>query len=307
MPTPSATEKDLGSWLKNHVVTRRNTLRFLLPRKDTAPVFHDKPLLVLARAVHLASQWKANQLDYAPLHTKFQKELRNQLRNRFDRFAVLEAWNFRSPENCTFATEAHKATGEQILNAIDERIRTELFAQEDFETLVLDAAANSRNVAEILDQLREPRPNGEISLPWLGEVAIRERIIRLCARGLIAINLGRAWLQSNASESEGDAWNRLKGQLPQGKALESATIHPPGAAVVSGGGQTAPITITGGNDTQTHNGAATTAAVTIITTPTTTGNNGTALVHKEAVGRIPLSPFSQDTATPTRTEIGIPR
>ncbi len=32
-----------------------------------------------------------------------------------------------------------------------------------------------------------------------------------------------------------------------------------------------------------------------------------ALVHKEAVGRIPLSPFSQDTATPTRTEIGIPR
>jgi hypothetical protein len=32
-----------------------------------------------------------------------------------------------------------------------------------------------------------------------------------------------------------------------------------------------------------------------------------ALVHKEAVGQDSPSPFSQDTATPTRTETGIPR
>ena len=275
VPSPLVADKDLGRWLKDQVATHRNTVRFLLPRKETEPVFHDKPLLVLARAVHLANQWKASQTDYAPLHTKFQKELRTQLRSRFDRFAVLEIWNFGSPEQCTFATEPHKATGEQILNAIDERIRTELFAQEDFEALVLDAATNSRSVADVLDQLREPRSNGEISLPWLGEVAIRERIIRLCARGLVAINLGRAWLQSNTGESEDDAWQRMKGQLPQGKALAGVTIHPPGAAVVSGGGQPVTVTTTtseSGAQAQTAPSATTTVPPAV--TPSIPANGG---------------------------------
>jgi hypothetical protein len=276
LPKSSITAADIGRWLKNHVATRRNTVRFLLPRKDMDSIFNDKSLLVLARAVYLANQWKKEGSGYAQIHIKFQKELRNQIKNRFDRFAILETWNFGSPQNCTFAIELHKANGEQILNAVDARIRTELFTQEDFEALVLDAAVNSRSVADVLDQLREPRPNGEISLPWLGEVAIRERIIRLCARGLVAINLGRAWLQSNTVESEDDAWQRMKGQLPQGKALASVTIHPPGAAVVSGGGQTATVTTTtGGNGTQTGTGAAITATpAAIATTPVNGGNSG---------------------------------
>lgn len=261
VPSSSAGDADLGRWLKEHVSTRRNTVRFLLPRKDSSPVFLDKPLLVVARAVYLAGQWKAGQPEYGPLYIQYQKELRAQLRARFDRFAVLETWNFGAPEKCTFATEAHNATGEHILTAIDERIRTELFAQEDFEALVLDAAAHSRSVAEVLDQLREPTPNGEVSLPWLGEVAIRERIVRLCARGQIAINLGRDWLQSKPGEDQDDAWNRMKARLPQGKALEGVTIHPPGTVVVSGGGQTATATAaTEGGDTKTSDTATVTPA-----------------------------------------------
>ncbi|TVQ88963.1 MAG: DUF499 domain-containing protein [Chromatiaceae bacterium] len=248
LPSSSAGDAELGEWLKGQITTQRNTPRFLLPRKGSPSIFDDKPLLVLARAVHLANQWKAGQPEYAALAIKYQKELRLQLRTRFDRFAVLEIWNYQSPKQCTFAIEPHKAAGEHILAAVDDRIRTELFAQEDLETLVNDAAKHGRSVAEVLDQLREPRPNGEISLPWLGEVESRERIIRLCARGTIAINLGRDWLQTKPGEDEEDAWNRMKGRLPLGKALGGVTIHPPGAAVISGGGDPGKGTSTTGDD-----------------------------------------------------------
>ncbi len=40
----------------------------------------------------------------------------------------------------------------------------------------------------------------------------------------------------------------MKGRLPSGKALEGVTIHPPGAAVISGGGDPGKGTSTSGDD-----------------------------------------------------------
>lgn len=77
MPKASLDNKELGEWLKNHVAKARNTLRFLLPRVGTGDIFYDKSLLVLARAVYLASDWKKSEREYAQLHLKYQKELRS--------------------------------------------------------------------------------------------------------------------------------------------------------------------------------------------------------------------------------------
>ena len=88
MPKASLDNKELGEWLKTHVAKARNTVRFLLPRVGTGDIFYDKSLLVLARAVYLASDWKNSEREYAQLHLKYQKELREQLQSRFDRFAV---------------------------------------------------------------------------------------------------------------------------------------------------------------------------------------------------------------------------
>ena len=59
MPAPLKNiNADLGLWLKTHLHRHRNTVRFLLPKEDTVNVFHDRDLIVLARAVHLAGIWK---------------------------------------------------------------------------------------------------------------------------------------------------------------------------------------------------------------------------------------------------------
>ncbi len=228
--------EELGKWLKKHITKNRNTVRFLLAKKDMENVFYDNTLLVLARAVYLAAQWKKTDVEYVSLHTKFQKELRDQLNTRFDRFAILDVWNFAEPQKCRFTVTPHKGEGSKILSAMQDSIRQDLFIPEDFKELVIANAKNNHSIAQVLNQLKEPTAGGESSIPWLGEVEAKESILRLCSQGCIAINLqGREMLESRAGESENDAWQRMKGRLPTGRQLEETTLHEPGTTVSSGG------------------------------------------------------------------------
>jgi hypothetical protein len=237
IPSGNASDAELGKWLKTHISKHRNTIRFLLARKGMENVFYDKALLVLARAVYLSQQWKKADAEYATLHGKFQKELRNQLNTRFDRFAILEIWNFAEPQKCAFISTSHNAEGGKILGAIQDIIQRELFIPEEFKELVVASAESNLSVAEVLKQLKEPTSGGEPSIPWLGEVEAKERIIRLCAQGCIAINLlGREMLERRPGESESDAWQCMKGRLASGRQLEETTLHQPGTHVSSGGG-----------------------------------------------------------------------
>ncbi|MEQ1622584.1 MAG: DUF499 domain-containing protein [Methylococcales bacterium] len=236
IPSGNTTDAELGKWLKTHITKNRNTVRFLLAKKGLENVFYDKALLVLARAVYLAAQWKKADPEYASLHTKFQKELRDQLNTRFDRFAILEIWNFAEPQKCEFTTTSHNAEGSKILGAIQDIIRRELFIPEEFKELVVASAKSNLSVAQVLNQLKEPTSGGEPSIPWLGEVDAKESITRLCSQGSIAINLlGKEMLESRAGESESDAWQRMKGRLATGRQLEETTLHEPGTNVTSGG------------------------------------------------------------------------
>jgi hypothetical protein len=91
---PSNLDADLGQWLRDNLTKRRNTIRFLLPRRGTANVFLDRELLLLARAEIKAEEWRVRKPEYRELFTKYQKELREKLKKRFDRFAILLRWNF---------------------------------------------------------------------------------------------------------------------------------------------------------------------------------------------------------------------
>lgn len=240
MPKATLDDKELGDWLKNHVAKARNTVRFLLPRAGTSDIFFDKSLLVLARAVYLASDWKNSEREYAQLHLKYQKELREQLQSRFDRFAVLVVWNFADPSQCEFEISQHGAEGLKILEKLDEKIRSELFIPEEFDKMLLDAATNSRSVSDLIGQLKEPAPKGEESIPWLGETAVKDRIGRACAEGKIAINAKGSLYEKKPSETTDDAWLRVRGKLGSGKDLEDTTLHLPGGSIGSGG--SAPVT-----------------------------------------------------------------
>src|SRR5690606_2875657 len=91
---PEKLNATLGEWLAKRLQENRNTIRFLLPQKGTDRIYGDRELLVLARAVSLAMQWRKNEPIYADLQRKFQTELTTKLKSRFDRFAVLAEWNF---------------------------------------------------------------------------------------------------------------------------------------------------------------------------------------------------------------------
>lgn len=231
----------LGLWIKDHVTRRRNSIRFLLPRAGTTNAYLDRDLIVLSRAILKAQEWRTQSPEYGKLHGKYQHELRGILKLRFDRFAVLRKWNFADPKRCKFQVETLSAQGSQIPDAVEECLRNDVFVPEDFEELVLEAAKNNDPVGKVLREFQEPRPNEEDCVPWLGETVMKEKIIRLCARGLVAINLrGMEYLQAAPGEDEDKAWKRMRGRLGTGKHLEETFVLLPTAVPAAHGvGKTA--------------------------------------------------------------------
>lgn len=234
---PSNINANLGQWLKEHLQKQRNTVRFLLPRTGLPNVFQERDLLILARAEMKALEWSSQNSEYKKLHTAFQGELRDILKKRFDRFAVLQRWNYADPNQCIFSVEKLKTQGAQIPEGIEEILVNDLFVPEDLEDLVLEAAAVNSPLGKLLQELQEPRPSGRACIPWLGETAMKERILRLCAQGKIAINVrGLEYLQAHPGESEEDAWKRLRPRLSySGRQLDEIFLMEPAAVPTTGG------------------------------------------------------------------------
>jgi len=239
---PDKPDVRMGKWLREHLQKRRNTVRFLLPQNGSLPLFSDRDLLILARVVVLAEKWGKDAPEYRGLKKKYEKELQSILKRRFDRFAILDTWNFAAPDQCIFQISSHKAQGGAIPDAVDKYVRENLFIPEDFEELVLEAAGNNESVGKLLRELQEPRPNQAACIPWLGETLIKERLMRVCARGRIAVNLrGTEYLQVHDGEDEEAAFRRLRGCLGTGRHLNETYILLP-QAVPQAQGVTSGIT-----------------------------------------------------------------
>lgn len=245
---PDNIDQRLGRWLKDHLQKRRNTIRFLLPRAGSRNAFFDRDLRILARAEMKALEWSGQGPEYKKLHTEFQGVLRDLLKKRFDRFAILARWNFADPNQCLFSIESLKKQGAQIPEAIEETLANDLFVPEDFEDLVMAAAADNASVGKLLQELREPRPAGQDCIPWLGETSMKERVLRLCARGKIAINLrGLEYLQTTPGEDEEAAWKRLRPKLSYtGRQLDEVFLLVPSAVPATGGANPTVIPPTNG-------------------------------------------------------------
>jgi len=226
----------LGPWLKEHVPKGRNTIRFLLPKAGSSNAYRDRDLIILARAVLKAKEWQGQSPEYKGFERKYHKLLQEALQDRFDRFAILQTWNYGEPNRCQFVVEGLQAKGSKIPDAIEERLRRDIFIPEDFEEQVLEATANGDSVNKLLNELQEPRPEHKDCIPWLGEVQVKEKLIRLCAQGKIAINIqGRETLQIQPGEVESVAYNRMKGKLPTNRQLEETYLQQPQAAPSSDG------------------------------------------------------------------------
>lgn len=247
---PDNIDQRLGRWIKDHLQKRRNTIRFLLPRSGSSNAFQDRDLLILARAEMKALEWSGQSPEYKKLHTKYQGELRDILKKRFDRFAVLHRWNFTDPSQCMFCVESLRKEGAQIPEGIEEALINDLFVPEDFDDLVQEAASENSAVGKLLRELQEPRPAGQDCIPWLGETSMKERLLRLCARGRIAINVrGMEFLQAQPGEDEETAWRRLRSKLSYtGRQLDEVFVMEP-SAVPTTGGATPPLVSPAGDST----------------------------------------------------------
>lgn len=245
---PGKIDQQLGRWLKDHLQKRRNAIRFLLPRSGSSNAFLDRDLLILARAEMKALEWSGQNPEYRKLHKEFEGSLRDNLKKRFDRFAVLHRWNFTDPDQCLFNVESLRKQGAHIPEGIEEVLANDLFVPEDFEDFVLEAAADNVALGKLLRELQEPRPAGQDSIPWLGETAMKERILRLCSRGKIAINLrGLEYLQTHPGEDEDAAWRRLRPKLSYtGRQLDEVFLMEPSAVPTTGGSTPPPPPAPGG-------------------------------------------------------------
>jgi hypothetical protein len=234
---PDRLEPALGRWLKDRLQKRRNTVRFLLPRAGSANAFMDHDLLILARAQMKAQEWSGQNPEYKKLHKEFENTLRDNLKKRFDRFAVLQRWNFADPAQCKFSVERLGKQGSQIPEAIEETLTNDLFVPEDFEELALEFANNNESVGKLLRELQEPRPAGQDCIPWLGETAMKERLLRLCAKGKVILNVrGSEYLQTLPGEDEDTAWRRLRPKLSvTGRHLDEVSVMLPSAIPATGG------------------------------------------------------------------------
>lgn len=234
---PEKIDQTLGCWLKDHLQKRRNTIRFLLPMSGSTNAFLDRDLLILARAEMKAQEWSGQNPEYKKLHKEFEGTLRDSLKKRFDRFAVLHRYDHQNPQQSLFSVEHLKKQGSQIPEVIEETLTNDLFVPEDLEDLVLEAASENAPLGKLLRELQEPRPAGQDCIPWLGETAMKEHILRLCARGKIAINLRNLeHLQTHAGEDVEVAWRRLKPKLSYtGRQLDEVFLMEPSAVPATGG------------------------------------------------------------------------
>ena len=216
----------LGRWLLDHLQSRRNTVRFVLPATGKGNAYLDRELLILARATLTAGEWAAQSGEYRKLQSRYQTELRDLLKRRFDRFAVLRTWAFAQPETCTLNIEPLKKQGAQIPEAIQETLLNDVFVPEDFEAAVLAAATANDAVGKLFRELQEPRPKGQECIPWLGETVVKEKLLRLCAAGKVALNVrGTEQLQAQPGESAEAAWLRMR-QPSSRTGCTSACVAP---------------------------------------------------------------------------------
>lgn len=225
---PADVPQTLGPWLATHVSKNRNVARFLLPKADARNLYDDRDLLILARCTMLAKEWKESQSEYIPLHKKFDGDLRKELAERFSRYAILARWDYQTPTACVFHDEPHDASGAAIPGAVERHLRHTFFAPEDFDIFIVEAAERSDTMSQVLALLRDPSPGKDL-IPYLGDHAIYEQVLRVAAHDKIAINRNGTWYGPEPGQSVEEALRVLKQRAyPTGSEWGGIQLGTPG-------------------------------------------------------------------------------
>jgi len=235
----------LGAWLTKHVQKRRNTVRFLLPASEMPGLYADEELIYSARCSFLSSRegWGGDS-TYKSLHQDFDRPLRQMLKARFNRFAILRKWDFQLPLNCVFEIESPRisrqgdivlAQGGDIPSGVEQTILKTLFDHVEFKDFVLKLAKDSDFVGSLMDDLMEPPPpNTGDAIPFLGETKLYECILDIAAEGDLILNVGGSWIGRRVEDANlEDSRRHMKKAFRAGQEMRQVQLGLPGSA---GGG-----------------------------------------------------------------------
>ncbi len=239
--SPSDIPGVLGPWLVNYVSQNRNMTRFLLPKADLPDIYADRSLLITARCALLAREWQQAEPQYRDLQKRFETALATELKSRFDRYALLATWNFQTPSACTFHVDFHGSTGSDIPAGVEANVRENHFAPEDFQKLTVEAAERGDTIRQLLTQLREPPLPGELAIPYLGDLPIFETVLRIVAKGKLAVNAGGRWYGREPDESVEAAESRLRLRLGGFSGQTMLAVQLGEVSQVGGGGVAVPV------------------------------------------------------------------
>jgi len=237
----------LGKWLATHVPAKRNTVRFLLPADAEKGIYQDGELLFCSRCSYLTSIAWRDDPKYRVLKEEFDKPLRDTLKKRFDKFAVLRRWNYQQPDQCIFDVERVTAQGGEMPTAVEKSLVEDLFDPAEFQSLVLDRAKESCLIGDLLDELTEPPPpDTKDAIPFLGETPIYEEVLKIVSRGKIVVNVGGTWvgrLPEHSSDEEALRFIRSRA-FRSGQEMRQVQLGLPaavGGTTVTGPGTQPPV------------------------------------------------------------------
>jgi hypothetical protein len=231
---PADVNSVLGPWLAAHVPKRRNTVRFLLPTPSVPGLFEDAALVFDARCSFLTSRkdgaWGGDG-TYNALHKEFDKPLRDTLRSRFDRFAVLKLWNYTKPDECEFEVEKTAAQGGEIPVTVESKVLADMFDPTEFRDLLIERAREGYTFGDLLDEIVEPpAPGTKEAIPFLGDMETLDRVVEAAARGDIILNVSGMWVfRKPEHTSEAEALQYIRPKAFTGN-IRQMTLALPGAA-----------------------------------------------------------------------------
>ena len=238
----------LAKWIIDNVPARRNTLRFLVPKSGTRPLFDDVELIFQARCGHLTQRAWSTEPRYYNLRTEFDRPLTATLKVRFDRFAILRRWDFQNPGQCVFDTEPVGELATALPKTIEDKIKADIYDATEFESFVVQFTQQPRIVGDLFHELAEPPtvPTKD-AIPFLGDTQTYEELLRLAARGRLAVNVNNTWYTRNHDDEDDDAaYRRIRSRaFRSGPEQRAALIGLPsvvGGGAVAGAAAAQPLT-----------------------------------------------------------------
>ncbi len=226
-------DERLARWLVEKVSARRNLVRFLMPGPTRGNPYADREVRELARSALLAEEWGRSDPQYQVLRSTYQKPLRERLSRWFDRLAVLRRWSFTNPGQTRFDSDTINVNGQGMLQAIEDHISVAVFEPTVFQAYVREQAAKQRSAYDIIEDLTEPPPVPEqTTIPFLGQDALFERMLRMTAEGEIILNVKGDWVRRESSDVDTQTvLQRIRQQAYRtGRYLQEVTVALPNAA-----------------------------------------------------------------------------